>query len=75
MGPLSRGGAAFGDADFEAPLNPHPPSTEREDERAEKWHDGIAGGVVSLYSVMACTLLTVTTFTTFTTLTVTLTLT
>ena len=63
MGPLSRGGAAFGDADFEAPLNPHPTSTEREDERAEKWHDGIAGGVVSLYSVMAYTLLTVTTFT------------
>ena len=27
------------------------PSTVREDERAERWHDGVAGGVVSLYSV------------------------
>ena len=23
----------------------------REDEREERWHDGVAGGVVSLYSV------------------------
>ena len=28
-----------------------PSTTVREDERAERWHDGVAGGVVSLYSV------------------------
>lgn len=71
MAPLSRRGASLGDSDLEAPLNPSPVkhnsvsphgSTVRDGE-TQKWHDGIAGGVVSLYSVMAYTLLTVTTFT------------
>lgn len=76
MAPLSRRSAPLGDSDLEAPLNPplNPSpvkhnsvsahgSTVRDGETQMKWHDGIAGGVVSLYSVMAYTLLTVTTFT------------
>ena len=71
MAPLSRRVASLGDSDLEAPLNPSSVkhnsvsahgSTVRDGE-TQKWHDGIAGGVVSLYSVMAYTLLTVTTFT------------
>ena len=71
MAPLSRRAASLGDSDLEAPLNPSSVkhnsvsahgSTVRDGE-TQKWHDGIAGGVVSLYSVMAYTLLTVTTFT------------
>ena len=32
-------------------MRPSTVLTVREDERAERWHDGVAGGVVSLYSV------------------------
>ena len=32
-------------------MRPSTVSSRREDERAERWHDGVAGGVVSLYSV------------------------